>query len=170
MDNKAIGCYLLRKRKEVGKTQKELADHFGVTYQAVSRWENGESIPDIETLAMIADFYDVSIDEILQREVKVKKDKEYPEEFDPSALMWLMFIVSVACYVIGYFLHIMFVSFDLETIGYVCYVIFAIGGIIVMNSYFFTFQFYGDVKKRVSDYVWYIGHYIPLVIFSILIL
>lgn len=66
MDNKKIGRYLLKKRKEEQKTQKEIAGDLGVTYQAVSRWENGDSIPDIETLCMIADLYKVSVDEILQ--------------------------------------------------------------------------------------------------------
>lgn len=168
MDNKAIGCYLLHKRKEVGKTQKELADHFGVTYQAVSRWENGESIPDIETLGMIADYYDVSIDEILQRKVKVKKVD--PNEFDPSSLMWLMVLISVGAYVIGYFVHIMFVSFDLTTIGYVCYVMFALAGIITINAYFFTFQYYDNPQKKTVDWIWYLIQYAPLIVLSLLII
>lgn len=168
MDNKAIGCYLLQKRKELGKTQKEIADEFGVTYQAVSRWENGESIPDIETLGLLADFYDVSIDEILQREVKVKAQN--PDEFNPSSLMWLMFLISISAYVIGYFVHLVFVSFDLEMIGYVCYATFALGGIITMNAYFFTFQFYDDSTKTKMDYILYFGQYIPLIVLSFLIL
>ena len=47
-----IALYLQTKRKEKGVTQAELAKELGVTYQAVSRWENGKSIPDIDTLSV----------------------------------------------------------------------------------------------------------------------
>jgi transcriptional regulator with XRE-family HTH domain len=68
MNNKKIGQYLRSKRAERNLTQAELAKEFGVTYQAVSRWENGDSIPDIETLVMIADFYNITLDDIIQRD------------------------------------------------------------------------------------------------------
>ncbi len=68
MDSKLIGKYLQQKRKEKDFTQKDLADIMGVTFQAVSRWEKGDSIPDLDSLDNLAKFYKVSIDEILQRD------------------------------------------------------------------------------------------------------
>jgi len=54
-------------RKEKNMTQKELAEKLGVTYQAVSKWENATSAPDIFFLPELADVYDCSIDELFSR-------------------------------------------------------------------------------------------------------
>lgn len=57
-------------RKEKGLTQAELAEKVSVSPQAVSKWEKGESLPDISTLMLLADFFDVTVDELLGKEVK----------------------------------------------------------------------------------------------------
>ena len=62
METKDILYELRTKRK---MTQDELADKMFVTRQAVSRWETGETIPNSETLKLLSDFFDVSIDTLL---------------------------------------------------------------------------------------------------------
>lgn len=54
-----------RLRTERGILQKEFAEALSVTPQSVSRWETGQAYPDIEMLPRIADFFDLSIDELL---------------------------------------------------------------------------------------------------------
>ena len=52
-------------RTEKGISQEELAKELLVTRQAVSRWENGDTIPNTETLKLLSKFYDVSINTLL---------------------------------------------------------------------------------------------------------
>ncbi len=54
-------------RRELGLTQEELASRLGVTNQAVSKWENGQSCPDIELLPALADLFDVTLDQLFDR-------------------------------------------------------------------------------------------------------
>lgn len=72
--------YELRKNKDM--TQEKLASEMGVSIAAVSKWETGNSIPDIVMLCSIADFFDVSTDELLgrtknKRKVIVVDDMEF---------------------------------------------------------------------------------------------
>jgi transcriptional regulator with XRE-family HTH domain len=65
-----IGERFLELRKNSGKTQEEVAERLGVTAQAVSKWENNVSNPDINMLPKIAALYNVSIDKMLANEPK----------------------------------------------------------------------------------------------------
>lgn len=53
---------LAEHRKKAGLTQKQVGDHIGISAQAVSKWENGQSEPDIQSLCMLAELYGVSVD------------------------------------------------------------------------------------------------------------
>ncbi len=56
---------IARLRKQKGLTQSALAADLGVSSQAVSKWENGLSCPDIQLLVQIADYFDVTTDDLL---------------------------------------------------------------------------------------------------------
>ncbi len=73
MDQEKIGKFIKQIRQDHHLTQKDLAEKLGVTYQAVSKWENGKNIPDIAILQIISKEFNVNIDEIL--EGKRKKEK-----------------------------------------------------------------------------------------------
>lgn len=65
MEQEKIGKFIRDIRVKNDLTQKEFADKFGVTYQAVSKWENGKNLPDINILKDICSLYGVSLDEVL---------------------------------------------------------------------------------------------------------
>ena len=75
-----IGKFLKDLRKEKGKTQEEIAEVYGISSRSVSRWENGNTLPDIGILVELADYYDVDVREIIDGERKSEKmDKDAKE-------------------------------------------------------------------------------------------
>jgi len=80
MDQKKIGAFLKALRKEKELTQEELAQQLHVSSRTVSRWETGSNMPDISLLIEIAEFYDVSIPEIVAGERKNEAMNEATKE------------------------------------------------------------------------------------------
>ena len=70
-----IGDTISKMRQNKNMTQEEFASRLGVTPQAVSRWENGTTYPDITLLPTIASYFDVSIDEIIGFDITRKEEK-----------------------------------------------------------------------------------------------
>lgn len=62
---------LLELRQKRGLSQEELAEKLFVTRQAVSRWENGETTPNVDTLKLLSKLYDVSINTLLGSPVQL---------------------------------------------------------------------------------------------------
>ena len=74
MDNLKVGNFLLRLRQAKNMTQAEEAEALGVTNKSVSKWECGEALPSPELLLRIAKLHDVTVDEILEGEIKKKEE------------------------------------------------------------------------------------------------
>lgn len=68
MDNKKIGNFIAEKRKELGYSQKDLAEKLNITDKAVSKWETGRSTPDVSILISLANLLGVSVTELLNGE------------------------------------------------------------------------------------------------------
>ena len=71
---------IVNRRKALGLTQEGLAQKLGVTNQAVSKWESGQSCPDLALLPQIADLFGITIDELFGREA--------PKAAAPAELGW----------------------------------------------------------------------------------
>ena len=65
MDQEKIGKIIKKVRTDNNLTQKQFADKYGVTYQAVSKWERGINIPDITLIKQISNDYNINISELL---------------------------------------------------------------------------------------------------------
>lgn len=110
-------------RKAAAMTQNDLAEKLNVSRQAVSRWEMGTAMPDVENLIAISDLFSVTLDELLregpvaQRQVPVKTEPRY-WDYVPSK-WWLPLILAVAAMICNYlwvFLYAAFPpSFDTST-------------------------------------------------------
>ena len=60
MDQIKIGKFIAALRKEKGLTQEKLGEKLGVTNKTVSRWENGNYMPDVEMLSLLSEEFGVS--------------------------------------------------------------------------------------------------------------
>ena len=80
IDQMKIGGFLRELRKEKELTQEQLAEQFGVSSRSVSRWENGNTMPELGILVELAEFYEVDIKEIIDGERKSENMKKEEKE------------------------------------------------------------------------------------------
>lgn len=77
LDSVKIGGFISGKRKELGMTQQQLADRLNISFQAVSKWENGSTFPNVELLPELSKIMEVTVDELLAGCVKDGEELSY---------------------------------------------------------------------------------------------
>ena len=60
-----LGANIVAYRKRSGMTQAKLAEQLNYSDKAVSKWERGESMPDVMTLVQLAELFEITIEELL---------------------------------------------------------------------------------------------------------
>ena len=83
MDQLKIGRFIKSLRQEKGLTQEQLAETLGVTNRSVSRWENGNNLPDMSVLLELAEYFDVDVGEVLDGE---RKDGNMDKKMEETIL------------------------------------------------------------------------------------
>ena len=73
-----LGARLKEYRNNHGMTQDELAERLYVTRQTISSWENDKSYPDIHSLLMLGEVFDVSLDTLVKGDIEIMKEKVSP--------------------------------------------------------------------------------------------
>jgi len=97
--NFAKNLYNLRKARKLSQAQ--LADALNYSYKAVSKWENQETIPDIATLSMIAEYFEISVDDLISnRDVVKKTTKKKIRILTYISSMGLCFLVTAIVFLI----------------------------------------------------------------------
>lgn len=81
----------IRKSRKI--TQEALASKLNVTRQTISKWENGQSVPDAESLTQIAEILDIPVQELLGEEVKENKTAGFKEK--PTERKYLKIILTI---------------------------------------------------------------------------
>ena len=76
MDQIKIAGFIASCRKEVNLTQKQLAERLGITVKAISKWENGVTMPDTSIMLELCDILGISVNELLSGEkMDMENDK-----------------------------------------------------------------------------------------------
>ena len=84
MDQLKIGKFIAQLRRRDGLTQQALGEKLGVTNKTVSRWENGNYMPDIEILQLLGKEFNVSINELLSGEFL--NDEEFKQKAEENIM------------------------------------------------------------------------------------
>lgn len=77
IDSRKMGRFIVNKRKALGLTQTQLSEKLNVSFQAISKWENGVTFPNIEILKDLAAVLEVTVDEILAGSEKEENGLSY---------------------------------------------------------------------------------------------
>ena len=75
-----FGVNLMRSRKKSGLSQEEVAAKLGVSRQTVSKWELGETLPDIQQAKKLSTLYHITLDELVELDLQVKEIQEVIEK------------------------------------------------------------------------------------------
>lgn len=71
-----IGYNIKKLRNEQQVTQEQLAELLNISYQAISKWENNITVPDVSLSPLIAEYFEVSIDELFKSNMTAYRNKE----------------------------------------------------------------------------------------------
>lgn len=91
MSQEEFGKLIKKIRQENNLTQKDLAEKYNVTYQAVSKWENGKNMPDIALIKQISNDFNISIDDMFDG--KYKKQNTNTIIYITGAILFLLIIL-----------------------------------------------------------------------------
>jgi len=132
MNQEKVGKFIKKLRIDNKLTQAEFADKLGVTYQAVSKWENGKNVPDIATLKDISNLFNVDIDEIISGEEK-KKEK-ISNNKTPLIILSLIIVLLVGFMIVFFLNHKHKEDLEIQDITTTCENFKVVGSLIHSNN------------------------------------
>ena len=77
-----LGKQIKKHRQEVQLSQEELAERVYVSRQTISNWENGKSYPDVNSLVLLSETFQISLDNLIKGDIEVMKDVIQKEEIE----------------------------------------------------------------------------------------
>lgn len=69
-----LGKQIKKHRQEVQLSQEKLADRVYVSRQTISNWENDKSYPDVNSLVLLSEIFQISLDNLIKGDIEVMKD------------------------------------------------------------------------------------------------
>ena len=95
MDVKSVVSHNLSSlRKQKGLTQAELAEQFNYSDKAVSRWEHGDTLPDINVLYQLCEFYGITMNDLVSEECKPEEKSNAKSNSERMYRIWLGVLIA----------------------------------------------------------------------------
>lgn len=115
MDQEKFGKFIKEIRKKHNITQKQLADKYNVTYQAVSKWENGKNMPDMVLLKQMSKDFGISLEEMVEGELK-----KVPKKKNIWTILLICIIVIIVIVLLVLGLRTKENDFEFKTLSSTC--------------------------------------------------
>ena len=154
MDQKQTGRFIAERRRELGLTQKELAEKLGITDRAVSKWENGRCMPDLSLLRPLSAILKVGINDLLSGEIISERDYRRKSEENLISMADLNLLKSFQFGFLGF--YVMAVSMliycivkNVETSG-------VLARICCYSTFLYSFR-YRTMRDRISLIIMFAG-------------
>ena len=162
-----IGNNIAAFRKQCAMTQAELAEKLNYSDKAVSKWERGESVPDVMTLAQIAELFGVGMDELINQTdaVAVPKETQTPKRRVNKTVIQLL--VSILVWFVALFVYVVLSSMDVPK-SWIGFVYAVPANAIVLLSLRSAWGKYGLNVVLISAIVWgsLLSFYLTMLIFT----
>ena len=100
MNQEKVGKLIKEIRIKNNLTQSQFADRYNVSYQAVSKWENGKNLPDITLLTQICKDFNIDINEILNCSTNKIINRKLNNNYIIVGLMVLLLIICLVCFIL----------------------------------------------------------------------
>ena len=139
---------LKKLRKEKNLSQQQLARTLKVTGQAVSKWENGKSYPDILNLINISNIFNVSLDELIKEDKEVQKSLYNKGKIKNIYIVILGLILEAFSYLLSMYFDI--VNIDNSIINSLVLITFFIGLMLIV------YVIYNKLPRKVKNLLDYV--------------
>lgn len=100
MNQEKVGKLIKEIRIKNNLTQSQFADRYNVSYQAVSKWENGKNLPDITLLTQICKDFNIDINEILNGSTNKIINRKLNKNYIIVLLIVLLLIICLVCFIL----------------------------------------------------------------------
>ena len=148
-----IGSNIADRRKRAGLTQAGLAERLNYSDKAISKWERGESIPDVLTMMQLAQLFGVRVDDLLQNPAVSEKTPEAETQRPLASKRVIQALSSTLVWFVALFFFVVISSFDIPS-SWVAFFYAIPANAIVLISLRSAWHKYNWNKALISILVW----------------
>lgn len=144
-----LGYKLKTLRKKSGYSQQQLAEQLNVTPQAISKWENDKSVPDIMNLVQLSEVYEVSLDYLIKTDKDLQKKLSVNKAQLNIFKYFIILIILIVCLIISLLTKAQFFMFQHGMVTYIF-----LGTIVIFIISVLTSLYMYVIKKNYFVFFW----------------
>lgn len=162
-----IGNNIAAFRKQCGMTQADLADKLNYSDKAVSKWERGESVPDVMTLVQVAELFGIGVNELINQTDAVAAPKEIDVPKRRVNKTVIQLLVSILVWFVALFVYVVLSSMNVSK-SWIGFIYAVPANAIVLLSLRSAWGKYGLNVVLISAIVWgtLLSFYLTMLIFT----